>query len=393
MPVKNIVVLGGGFGGLRAALDLERKLGRNKEYQIILIDQNTFHLYTASLYEVASGELSSRCVLLPFHKILKGKNIRFLNASASKLDPQKKLVETTSGDKISYWKLVFALGSDTEDFGIPGVSKYAVGLKSSADAEKIYQHLLRCSVTKGGAIKVVVGGGGFTGVEVAGQLPQHRKCPLQITLVEAAPKVLAGMPEEVSKSVARRLNLLGVKITTSSPIKEVKETEVVLGSGRTLPYDLMVWTAGVRGSRFLDPELFTLDKKKALVVDRHLRVKGFQDIFAIGDAASTGVPWTATKAEEDGKVAARNIAALARGSKNLKPYKVFDPPLIVPVGKRWAVAKVGKIIFEGKVASILKDFVLLYYLLTIIPSLEAFRVWWGGECEVLQISPPQSGGL
>ena len=390
MPVKNIVILGGGFGGLRAALNLEKKLERNPAYQITLIDQNTFHLYTASLYEVASGELSPHCVLVPYAKILRGKKIQFLNATATKLDPHKKVIETSSGEKLPYWKLVLALGSDTEDFGIKGVGENTIGLKSSADAEQIYQHLLRCAVTKGAPIKVVVGGGGFTGVEVAGELTQHRKCPLEITVVEAAPRLLPGLPERISKEVAKKLNFLGVRILTSSPIKEVKEQEVILVSGKRIPADLTVWTAGVRGSRFLSPEIFPLDKKKSLIVDNNLRVKGFKDIFAVGDLASTGVAWTATKAEEDGKVVAHNIAEIAKSEKpNLRTYKVFEPPFIVPAGKKWAIAKVGKIIAAGPLAVVLKNFVLLYYLVTILPLSKALKAWWSGECEVLQIRTPQ----
>ena len=390
MAVKNIVILGGGFGGLRAALNLEKKLGRNPAYQIIIIDQNTFHLYTASLYEVASGELSPRCVLIPYSKIFQGKKIKFLNATAIKLDPKNKIIETSSGEKIPYWKMVLALGSDTEDFGIKGVGKNAIGLKSSSDAENIYQNLLRCAVTKGAPIKVVVGGGGFTGVEVAGELTQHRKCPLAITVVEAAPRLLPGMPGRISKEVAKKLNFLGVRVLTSSPIKEVSKQEVILVSGKRIPADLTVWTAGVRGSRLLNPEMFMLDKRKSLVVDKNLRVKEFKDIFAVGDLASTGVAWTATKAEEDGKVVAHNIAEIARSEKpNLKNYKVFEPPLIVPAGKKWAIAKVGKIIASGPLAVVLKNFVLLYYLVTILPLSKAIGAWWNGESEVLQLRTPQ----
>ncbi|MEX0888093.1 MAG: NAD(P)/FAD-dependent oxidoreductase [Patescibacteria group bacterium] len=383
-PELNIVILGGGFGGFRAAMELQKSLGRNKKYKIILIDRNTFHLYTPSLYEVATGELSSRCVLLPYHRCLEGRRAEFLNATATELDPVKKILRTSSGDRISYWKLVFALGADTEDFGIPGVSQYGLGLKSVADAERVRQHLARCAVTKGRPIKVIVGGGGFTGVEVAGELTNYRGCPIEVTIVEAAPRILGGMPEKISKAAAKRLNLLGVKIAVSSPIKEVEPSELRLATGRRLPYDVLIWTAGVRGSRFLDPKVFPLDKRKALIVDKYLRVKGFEDIYAIGDSAGTGVPWTGIKAEEDAKTAARNIAAFAKG-RRLKEFKVFDPAFIVPVGKNWAIAKIGKVIFEGRAASILKDLVLLRYLTTILPLGKAFKSWWGGECEVLGI--------
>ncbi|HEB13895.1 MAG TPA: hypothetical protein ENI09_00580, partial [candidate division WWE3 bacterium] len=308
----------------------------------------------------------------------------------NKLDPEKKVVETSSGDKIPYWKLVFSLGADTEDFGIPGVAQHAIGMKSITDAERIYRELLRCSVDdKAGTIKVVIGGGGFTGVEVAGELTNYKKCKLGITVVEAAPRVLSGLPEKISKEISKRLNFLGVRVITSTPIKEVREKEIILAGGRSIKYDILVWTAGVRGSRFLDGTDLPVDKKKALVVDKYLQVKGYKDIFGLGDTASTGVAWTATKAEEDGKVVAHNIAAIAKGSRNLKEYKVFEPPFIIPAGKRWAIAKVGSIIFSGKAASILKDFVLLYYLVTILPLPEAVRVWWGGECEVLEIKAPK----
>lgn len=384
---KNIVILGGGFGGFRAAIDLERKLRRHPGYKVILIDQNTFHLYTASLYEVAIGELSSRCVLLPFHRCLSGKKIEFINATVTELDPVKKLIKTGSGDQIPYWKLVFAFGADTEDFGIPGVAQYGLGLKSVTDAEKTRQRLAHCSIIRNQPIKVIVGGGGFTGIEVAGELTNYRGCPIEITVVEAAPRILAGLPELVSKTVAQRLNLLGIKVATSSPIKEVKPDRITLATGREIPYDVLIWTAGVRGSRFLNPDVFPLDKKKALMVDRYLRVKGFKDIFVVGDNAATGVAWTATKAEVDGKTAAHNIVAEIRGKK-MNPYRVFEPPFIIPVGRKWAIAKIGKIVFWGRPASILKDLVLLYYLSTILPIWRALKIWWGGECEVLEIKKP-----
>ncbi|GMR19172.1 MAG: hypothetical protein BMS9Abin34_300 [Patescibacteria group bacterium] len=389
MKEKNIVILGGGFGGVRVALNLEKSLGKERGYRIILMDQNTFHLYTPSLYEVAAGELSHRCVLLPFHKIFGGKKVKFLNSIVTQLNPSKKLVKTDDGDEITYWKLILALGSDTEDFGIPGVAEYAIGLKSVTDAEKVHEHLLHCAVTKGKPINVVIGGGGFTGVEVAGELTGYKQCPLNITMVEGAPRILAGLPEKISKTISRRLNFLGVRIITSSPIKKAEPGKVILGSGRELPYDVLLWTAGVRGSRFLDSKIFPLDKKKALQVNKHLQVKGFKDIFALGDLASTGVAWTATKAEEDGKVVAYNIAAAAKGGE-MREYRVFEPPFIIPGGKRWAIAKVGSLIFGGRLAAILKDFVLLYYLLTILPVREAFRVWWGGACEILEIRSPRA---
>ena len=389
MEVKNIVILGGGFGGFRTALNLEKRLRRDQRYRIILLDQNTFHLYTASLYEVATGELSPRCVLLPFHRCVAGKKIEFINATVTELDPAKKIVKTSSGDRIPYWKLVFAFGADTEDFGIPGVAQFGLGMKSVTDAENIRQHLARCAVTRNQAIKVVVGGGGFTGIEVAGELTGYRGCPIEVTVVEAAPRILGGLPEIISKTVAKRLNLLGVKTATSSPIKEVKADRVLLATGREIPYDVLIWTAGVRGSRFLKPDIFPLDKKKALVVDRYLRVKGFEDIFAVGDNAATGVAWTATKAEADGKLAARNIAAQIK-EKKMNSYKGFEPPFIIPVGRKWAIAKVGSVIFWGRLASLLKDFVLFYYLMTILPIWKAWKVWWGGECEILEIKKPVS---
>src|SRR3972149_2330366 len=389
MKTENIVILGGGFGGFRTALNLERSLRRDRRYRIILIDQNTFHLYTASLYEVATGELSPRCVLLPFHRCLDHKKIDFINAPATELDPVKKIIKTSSGDQIPYWKLVFALGGDTEDFGIPGVTQFGLGIKSVTDAERVRQNPARCAATKGQAVKVVVGGGGFAGVEVAGELTGYRGCPVEVTVIEAAPRILSGLPEIISKTVSQRLNLLGVKITTSSPIKEVGSDRILLATGREISYDVLIWTAGVRGSRFLNPNVFPLDKKKALVVDRDFRVKGFEDIFVVGDNAATGVAWTATKAEADGRIAARNIVAQVR-KKPLRAYRVFEPPFIIPVGRNWAIAKVGSMIFWGRPASILKDLVLFNYLIKIVPIWKAWKIWWRGESEALEIKRPVS---
>lgn len=383
MEAKNIVILGGGFGGLRAALDLEHTIGRDPHYQIALIDQNTFQLYTSTLYEVASGEMTHRGILLPFYQLLKGKRIKFLNTRTIGIDPKGKIVVTDSGDKIPYEKLVFALGSDTEDFGIPGVAKYAIALKSVTDAERIRDKIHRCSILEKKPIKVVVGGGGFTGVEVAGELAGYRFCPLEITVIEGTPRLLSGMPQVVSDQVAKHLNFLGVKVQTESPISKVGEKEIILKSGRTIPFNILIWTAGVRGSRFLDPQLFPIDKKKALVVDEYLKVKGQNDIFALGDLASTGTAWTASKAEAEGKLIAVNIAAQLKG-KPLKKSRPFEPPFIIPVGKNWAIAKIGRFIFWGILASMLKGLVLLYYLAGITPLSTAISIWWKGESELLR---------
>ncbi|OGC54842.1 hypothetical protein A2797_02805 [candidate division WWE3 bacterium RIFCSPHIGHO2_01_FULL_48_15] len=382
MSVKNIVILGGGFGGLRTALTLECAIGKDPGYKIILIDQNTFQLYTASLYEVAVGELTHRGILLPFNQLLKGKKVEFINSRVTGIDPKRKVIRTVAGDNIPYEKVVFALGSDTEDFGIPGVAEHTIGLKSVTDAEKIRDKINRCSVLKKEPIRMVVGGGGFAGVELAGELAGYSFCPLDITIVEGTPRLLSGLPEKISSAVAKRLNFLGVKVQTSSFIARVEPKEVILKSGRKLPFDVAIWTSGVRGSRFVDPQLFPLDKKKALVVDGYLRVKGYEDIFAIGDLAGTGVPWTAVKAEADGKLVAKNILAQLK-DKPMQKREAFGIPFIVPVGKKWAVAKIGPFVFWGLLAAVLKNLVLLYYLAQIVDPLTAIKIWWKGESELL----------
>lgn len=398
----NILILGGGFGGIRAALDLEKKL--KDKANITLVDKNGYHLFLPALYEVASAfgikkdpfaVRLKKSICIPYSTIFEGKDIEFIQAEVTGIDIQAKKVFADSR-VLEYDYLVVALGSQTNDFGVPGVKEYACQFKSIDDAlmvnKKLEEAVLKSSASY--PARIFICGGGFTGVELAAELSccarslarvnklKHKSHT--ITLFEAGPKILPMIQEEKRQHLLRRLTKLGVAVMENSPIEGVSSDHIKLKNGQGFEGDIIVWTAGVKANETLKnvPGL-PLAASGKIIVDDFLRVKGPENIFAIGDnvefidpKTQRPIPALAYVANDQGKVAAGNLAN-ALEERPLKKYKPFYSVWVAPAGGKYAIAHLWNgIHVTGFLGWIVRQMIDLRYMLSILPFGKAVSLMW-----------------
>lgn len=410
---KNVVILGGGFGGIRCALDLAERLP--KDYQIILIDQKQYHLPHMFLYEVATIHLSrldrfrfnevKHAATIPYAEIFKGTRVRFLHGRVRDLFLKDKTVAVSipfTGATSEEWHLgivkfefaVVALGSETNYFGIAGLKEGSYGLKDLGDSMNLRNALeeLFSNKQKTDNINIVVGGGGFTGVELAGEMMGYLKklCErydhpwsrVRVSIVEAGKNLLPGAKGWFSSAALARLRTLEVNVLLDSPIEKYGDGQVRLAGGDIMPADLLVWTAGVRANPLMEHLSGASINKTCLVVNEHLQLTDHPEVFGIGDnvycfdpAKQTPVPATARRAIDQGKIAALNIVRSIK-DRDLAVYEPRQPMFIVPIGGKYAIADFHGTKIVGTPAWAFKMLVGLSYFVSILPFASGVSRWW-----------------
>lgn len=403
---KNIVILGAGFGGITAALSLaKKKMVFGDNYKIILIDRHHHQLYTPALYEIAAipqeniGDIALKTsVLIPIADITAGKPITVLTDEIMGLAPEKKEVLLKNSGALPYEFCVVALGSETNYFNIPGLQERSFPLKTFDDALRL-RNAIEELVKKNDRMKIVVGGAGASGVELAAEfvnficeikekiLDGKKGCNVEFLLVEASPDILPGFDKKTVQKTKRRLARLGARIKTSAAISAVEEKEIIFKNGERESYDILCWTGGVVGPAILSQFELPLSPRGALEIDETLRVKGNCDsLFAIGDNASfinpkTGKPlvWNVPVAEAEGRLVAQNILHAIRKEslERFVPFKKY--PFILAIGKKYAIADLVIIRISGFCGWFLKQLAELRYLLFILPIKKAIITWLRGE--------------
>lgn len=406
MP-RTIAILGAGFGGLRAAMLLGKAIRRHRinGWRVALVDRNDFHTYAPLLYEVSASpeEVASyydlkTIVTFPLAKVLGEYAIERVRDTVSGLDLPNGQVALASGKRLDYDYLIIALGAETNYYGIPGLQAGALGLKSFDDAVRIRDAIWLSSCTLN-RLRIVIGGGGSTGVELAGELQpwlnaitREGHCRTGITLLHAGPTVLSGFSQRVVEKVADRLAQLKVKVLTDERIVAIdSEAHMAhLESGMLIPFDVLIWTAGVKPNRILGslPVRYAAGGRLAVAADLSVIAEGdtrlHGKVYGVGDAACAAVPeggqaapMTARSAISQASVAARNVIADIRGEPGVA-YTPRNYPYIIPVGGKYAVAKAGPFVIGGFSAWLFKGTVELGYLLAILPPIQALRVWAKG---------------
>lgn len=408
--MKKILILGGGFGGIRAVLDLERKLKaniKNGEIEITLIDKNNYHLFVSALYEVASATGIKRdpfsvrlrkSICIPHADIFEKKLVNLVQAEVSQVNLDGKFIKTRGDKQYDFDYLVLGLGSQSSDFDIPGVREYAYKFKTLEDALLVNERMetLINDAAKGKRqlpVDILIGGGGFTGIEVASELACcaksiARKCGLKgrcssLVLFEAASKILPMASDKERKIIKKRLTKHGVIIMENSTIEEVGDNFVRLKNGQKIKGDLVVWTAGVKANDLIYTiKGLPLSEKGKILIDDKLSVKGFQNIFAIGDiaefvdpATNKALPAMAFIAYEEGNIAASNIINSIK-NKKFKAYKPVYNIWIAPVGGKFAVAHINGFTISGFWGWALRSLVDLRYMIQILPFFKALSVFW-----------------
>ncbi len=347
------------------AVKLEEKAKRLKDVEIVLVDRNDYHQYLHLAYEIVTGVKKVSDLTIPLSELLKKRKIRFLQASIHSIDFADKLVRTDKGD-VPYWELVIALGSEPNYCHIKGAEEHSFCVSSVEAAAQIRDNLKKTLARKKNAT-IVVGGGGFTGVELAGEIVDEHKCC--VTIIEGSKTLLPtwNIPE-FSRKVANVLTEMGAKLILGKFIAEVKQDTVVLNDGSQVECSLFIWTGGVQGSHVTSYSGMKTEKGNRVKINKFCEAVGFPGVYAVGDCAlvvdpKTGetLPQCVEIALQQAEVVAQNLYADA--TKNERT--VYTPKfsgLILAVGEKYGVGKISGVKVEGRLAQTIKTMIHLRYV-------------------------------
>jgi NADH dehydrogenase len=376
----NITIVGGGFGGIKAALEL----AEDASNKITLITDKPDFQYYPALYSAATGH-SHLESWVPLGTIFSGKhNIHVHIDSIVSIDPKAKTLTGNSGVVYGFDRCILALGTVTTYFGIKGLETYAYGIKSAAEIKRLKQHIYVDIAENHTTDKhYIIVGAGPTGVELAAALGSYlaRMCEhygvknpkLQIDLIEAAPRVLPRMSEKASKKVQKRLESLGVNVQTGKTVESASEEDLMV-SGNSIDSRTVIWTSGVANHPFYknNEAHFEFAKNGRIVVDEYMQAA--KNIYVIGDNAATQYTGLAQTALHDALFVADNLKRQAK-HKTLKKYKAVMPPVVVPVGENWAVFEWRGLRLYGWVASLLRRAADFIGYNDMLPLGQALGVW------------------
>ena len=342
-----------------------------------LIDENPYHQLLYKLHEVCNKDYLERDIIVSIESLIKNKNVKFIQTCVEKVDTDSNLVHTSDGP-FSYDIMILALGSHPTYFNIEGIEEHSMTLANYDEAmeirEKIKEIFTKAEKT-GTPPSVVIGGAGFTGVELAGEMMDwfpvlYKEHGLEVkgplfTMVEAFSSILPGWNEGLVKNVHAYLEKRGVELHLGDPVTSVGERRLELKSGTVMEPDLFIWTGGVEG----DPvcPYGSQTRARRLVVNDHLQHEGIDDMYVLGDMAcavnSEGVamPPNAHIAMIHADVATHNILASIRGNKP-KKYKFQHMGEVITLGKSYAVGELFGIKLMGLPARIMKKFIHFWYL-------------------------------
>lgn len=344
-----ILVVGGGFGGIKTALEF----GKNPDFNVTLLSERDSFRYYPSLYRAATGGRMYSAVI-PLGEIFKDSPVTIEKGTAKSLDRAGKKIKTTANKSYEFDKLVLALGVVTNYFGIKGLKEFSYGIKSQEEARQLRDHIHEHLMDEGKPdLNYVVIGGGPTGVELAGELPAYirhvmrkhgiRHKAINIDLVEAAPRLLPRMPKDYSRAVAKHLRRLGIKLYLNQAV-QAETADSLMVNGKPIKSHTVIWTAGVTNHPFFDDNKFLMGEHGKVKVDEFLQAE--PDIYVIGDNAATKYSGMAQTALHDGVFVADHLKREAAG-KRLRAYKPHRPIYVTPAGPGWAAVLWNKVHLYG----------------------------------------------
>lgn len=368
---KRVVIVGGGFGGLKLAGELNPE-----HFQVILLDKNNYHQFQPLLYQVAITGLEESSIAYPFRKNFQKKQVHFRMCELMSIVPEENKIETTIGN-LTYDYLVLACGCDTNFFGNNKLKNTTLTLKSVSEAIFLRNHILQsfedAAVTTDAdelkkLLTFVIVGGGATGIESAGALadlknfvlpkdyPEIDFSKMEIRLIDASPRLLIAMSEQASAYVAKTLKKRGVIIHQDVSVSSYENDAITISDGTTLYSKNVLWVAGIKGNILngLNPENY--GKGTRIIVDEYCRVNGFSTIFAIGDNAimqtpdyPNGHPQVAQVAIQMADLMNRNLGKIIK-AKQPDKFRYKDKGALATIGRNAAVADLGKLEFCGRTA-------------------------------------------
>ncbi|TVP53869.1 MAG: NAD(P)/FAD-dependent oxidoreductase [Halomonadaceae bacterium] len=409
-----IVIVGGGAGGLELATALasQRRWRKRHGIDIVLVDRNSTHLWKPLLHEVASGAMDSSVDELSYRALARQRGFRFKIGEFCHLDPANKRITLGAVEddehrqvlperQISYDYLVMALGSVTNDFSTPGIVEHCHFLDNSNQAERFQYHFLNSLMRTDNElgrlldsqVSVAVVGGGATGVELSAELMAAVEAvreygfshltskALQVTLLEAGPRLLPMLPERLSENARLELERLGVTVRLSAPVVRAEHGALITQEGEQLNSDLMVWAAGIKGPDCLTNQGLTLTRNGQMQVHNTLQSVDHPAIFALGDCAACPrgdelVPPRAQSAHQMAGHLVKNLHRATQGQA-LTPFHYLDRGSLITLSHYSAVGSLmgglskGSLWVEGRIAR------LMYLSLYRMHQIAVYGLWRG----------------
>lgn len=395
---QRVVIVGGGFAGL----NLAKKLRKCNQYQVVLIDQNNYHLFKPLLYQVASAGLDPSDVSFPFRKVFRAKkNIFFRMGRMLAVHPEQNRLETSSGS-IHYDYLVIATGCVPNFFGIKDIEKYAWPMADVRDSLRIrntmFYNLERAMIVptdtdRQTMLNIVIVGGGASGVEIAGAMAEMRRyivpkdypgvdiALMHIYLIEGRDRLLANMSSKTSAGCLQVLKEKGVEVLLGISVTDYRDNQVYCSDGRVIRTANLIWTSGVKSEVIRGIENSQKEHRGRILTDSYNRIKGFENIFAIGDVAfvddplyPAGYPQLARVAISQGQRLAANLIALAN-DRLMKPYRYVPIGVLATVGRNRAFVEWGKLYLEGFWAWMVWSVIHILFLIGVQSKIKAFTGW------------------
>ena len=357
----DILILGAGIGGYETYRSLNRLLAwYGIKKNITIVNEHNYFTFAPLLHEVASGSVEpSHCTFSLTELVYKTPH-HFIRATVNKINAERRTVETSAGT-IAYTYCIMALGSKVHFFNTPGAEKYAYTVRTLPKAMELRENLIDCLETKPKKINLTVVGGGYSGVEVAGQMAYLREhtveklyphTKLHIRIVEAAATVTPQLPLRAQRKITKRLKKLGVELLFNAKVARLEKDYVCLASGKSLPSDFSIWCTGIHN--LADCYMHERDcKKNRLPVTKFLNHEHYPEFYGVGDiilgyndGSDKPFPQLGEAAYKQGEYVARHIVAQLR-DKSIEPFHFSSFGMLMPIGERYGVAIMGKFVFSG----------------------------------------------
>jgi NADH dehydrogenase len=368
---NHVLIVGGGFGGIKAAL----LMNSHDNLRVTLLSERADFCYYPELYHTATGGMREQ-TSIRLTDILPAGKVDIVIGKAEKLDRAEHAVITTDGQKLKYDTVIFGLGSQTNYFGIAGLAEYSYGIKSQAEIQRFKKHLHQQLTSEHKPdLNYVIVGGGPTGIELAGSLPGYLReimhnhnivhRAVHIDLVESAPRLLPRSPKTISRAVRRQLRHLGIKLYLGKAVQG-ETADMLTVSGKPITSHTVIWTAGVTNSPFFKDNGFVMTDRGKVVVDDRLEAE--PGIYVIGDNAATQYSGMAQTALDNAEFVCDDIVRKLAGQSR-KTYQPKKPVTVIPVGPNWAAVEWGRFRFAGRLGWIIHE-------LANLSAFHDYEPWW-----------------
>lgn len=380
MNKPKVVILGAGYGGIITSKSLE-KLLKSGEADVTLINKHEYHYITTQLHKTVVGTAADRQIAMSIPELINPSKTRFLQAAVSSVDINKQEVHLEGGDSVQYDYLLIALGFEVETYGTPGIKENAFQIRSFRSSKAIYNQIIKqFNLYKQdqdpSRLTFVVAGGGFTGVELLGELADGlpKLCKeynipfekVKIVAIEAAPSVIPFFPKQSIEYTTEVLEKMNIELITGRKILECTPEKVVIDPNIDIPTRTLIWSCGVKGNSIVHNWGLPIVRGK-IEVDSYLRVKNMKNVFSLGDCSlfmkdeKNALAPTAQVALQQAPVCAKNIIASIHG-ESLKAFEYHHKGSVASIGLKVGVGKVGSVRLSGLIGGFMKLVIEARYL-------------------------------